>query len=93
MDAEAKLCKVILKRVRETDPKTWDVAEGDVKHMHTCLDSWVEHPSYMGGICGEGTCEYTTLQAVVVCPHNKKLIFAYESWDTIDELFEEMDRV
>ena len=91
MDAQAKLAKVILKRVRETDPSTW-LAKGDIEHMRGCMDAWVDNPQYYEG-CMDGTCEWTSLQAIITCPHEKRLDFVYESSDSVDELFKEMDRV
>jgi hypothetical protein len=92
MDAQAKLAKVILKRVRETDPLLW-IASGDIEHMRTCMDAWVDNPQYIEGQCDFDTCYWTALQAIITCPHEKRLDFVYESSDTVDELFAEMDKM
>lgn len=95
MDAETKLTKVILKRMRAIEPEQWTINGKfkDADHLRECMDAWVDNPQYQGGFCGEGTCEWTVLQAIVACPHGKKIAFEYESYDTVDELFAEMDQV
>jgi len=87
-----KLAKVILKRVRETDPLSW-IASGDIDHMRECQDAWVDNPQYMENVCDFDTCWWTVLEAIITCPHGKRLEFVYESLDTVDDLFTEMDQM
>ena len=65
----------------------------DIDHMRECQDAWVDNPQYMENVCDFDTCWWTVLEAIITCPHGKRLEFVYESLDTVDDLFTEMDQM